>query len=461
MKASRTLIVLSVVLCLAFILSACGSPATPTNTAAEPPAAETDAPEEPAATEAPETPATEAAPAAGAETITVIMPKHEADIKGAFEARVQEFEKSTGITVDLIQSDWDSVANRVVPELGTGGTAYDVVEFDNGWVAEWCGAGWATPLNDYMEAGYTDGMIPGLVDLFTCPDGKLYGIVWNNDTRFFYYNAEKLQEAGFSEPPATMDELTSQSLAAKEKGVVQYGLAPFWNQEWSLANEFHFYTYVFGGTLVDDKGCLTLNKDENTKKAVQFMMDTLTNGVSDPAGLTYNQAASQDIFLKGDSLFMLQGIAGLMTYTNDPSVSNVTGQIKTGLVPSTESGSSAALTLPEAYAIPVNSQHKDAAWKFIQFMTSKESNKELAKEIGILPIWTDLFADPDLTALYPYWADFQAQLSSARGLSKITWYSDFVDISNAELHKALAGGQTAQEALDNIASQLDSFNCVP
>jgi multiple sugar transport system substrate-binding protein len=109
----------------------------------------------------------------------------------------------------------------------------------------------------------------------------------------------------------------------------------------------------------------------------------------------------------------------------------------------------------------VNSQHKDAAWKFIQFMTSKESNKELAKEIGILPIWTDLFADPDLTALYPYWADFQAQLSSARGLSKITWYSDFVDISNAELHKALAGGQTAQEALDNIASQLDSFNCVP
>jgi multiple sugar transport system substrate-binding protein len=94
-------------------------------------------------------------------------------------------------------------------------------------------------------------------------------------------------------------------------------------------------------------------------------------------------------------------------------------------------------------------------------MTSKDTNKTLAKEIGILPIWTELFSDPDLTAIYPYWKDFQAQLSTARGLTTVTWYSDFVDITNAELHKALGGEQTAQQALDNMASQLTKFNCVP
>ncbi len=52
--------------------------------------------EEPAAPAA-EAPAAEAAPAA-AEKITVIFPKHEADIKGAFEARIREFEKESGIT---------------------------------------------------------------------------------------------------------------------------------------------------------------------------------------------------------------------------------------------------------------------------------------------------------------------------------------------------------------------------
>ncbi len=453
MKRSKLLVVISVVLCLAFILAGCGTPAaTQAPAATEAPATEAPATQAPAATEA---------PAAGSETITVIFPKHEADIKGAFEARIHEFEKESGITVNLIQSDWDSVANRVVPEMATQGSAYDVVEFDNGWVAEWCGANWVTPLNDYMEPGYTDGMIPGLVDLFTCPDGKVYGFVWNNDTRFFYYNAEKLKEAGFNDPPKDWDELINQSLAAQKAGVVKYGVAPFWNQEWSLANELHFYTYVFGGKLVDDKGCLVLNKDPNTLKAVQFMIDALKNGAYDPAGLTYNQAAAQDIFLKGETLFMPQGIAGLMAYTEDTSISSVAGQVKTGLVPTTATGSSAALTLPEAYAIPTGSKHKEAAWKFIQYMTSKETDKILAKEIGILPIWVDLFSDPELTSVYPFWADFQAQLSTAKGLTKVTWYSDFVDISNAELHKALAGEQTAQEALDNTASQLSQFNCVP
>lgn len=464
MKPTKLFVVLSIVLCLSFILAACGAPATEAPKPAEPataePAAATAAPAATTAPEATAAPADTSAPAAG-EKITVIFPKHEADIKGAFEARIHEFEKESGIQVELIQSDWDSVANRVVPELATQGSAYDVVEFDNGWVAQWCGAGWVTPLNDYMDKGYTDDMIPGLVNLFTCPDGKLYGVVWNNDTRFFHYNAAKLKEAGFTDPPKTWDEFTAQSLAAQKKGVVKYGMAPFWNQEWSLGNEFHFWTYAFGGELVDDKGCIKFDKDPNTLKAVQYMMDSLKNGVSDPAGLTYNQAAAQDLFLKGDTLFMPQAIAGLMAYTKDPTISKVDGQIESGLVPAVEGGKSAALTLPEAYAIPVNSQHKDAAWKFIQYMTSKETNKKLAQEIGILPIWVDQYSDPELTTLYPYWKDFQAQLTTARGLTKVTWYSDFVDISTAELHKALAGEQTAQKALDNMASQLSKYNCVP
>ena len=427
------------------------------------PAPTTPAEKEAPATEAPA--ATEATAPSGeteaGETITVIFPQHEADmVGGVFEARVREFEKESGIKVNLIQSGWGEVADKVVPELATGGSAYDVVEFDNGWVAQWCGAGWTTPLDDFMPAGYTDGMIPGLVDLFSCPDGSVHGIVWNNDTRFFFYNAAKLAEAGYDAPPKTLDEFVEQSLAAKEAGVVEYGMAPYWEQEWTLGNEFHFWTYVFGGQIIDKDGCFLFNKDPKTLAALQFMIDTLKNGVSNPAGLTYDQATSQDIFLKGNSLFMPQGIAGLMAYSNDESMSNVKGQIKVGLVPGAEPGLSATLTLPEAYAIPVNSKHKEAAWKFIEYMTSVETNKKLAKEIGLLPIWVDLYTDPELTELYPFWADFSAQLDTARGLSTITWYGDFMDVSMPEIHKALLGEQSAQETLDAMAKGLAEFECV-
>jgi multiple sugar transport system substrate-binding protein len=457
MKAQhkRISIVLSVFVIFGLLISACQT----TGGVGEPAPTEGVPTQQPVETSQPagETTQQTAAPAASGETITVIFPKHEADLTGAFEKRIKMFEDDTGIQVELIQSDWDSIADRVIPELATGGSAYDVVEFDNGWVAQWCGADWVIPLNDYMEQGYSDGMISGLVDLFTCPDGTLRGIVWNNDTRFFYYNEAKLQQAGIDAPPKTWDEFTQQSLAAKEAGAAEYGMAPFWNQEWSLGNEFHFWTYAFGGEIVDDQGCFLFNKDPNTLAALQYMVDSLQNGVANPAGLTYDQAASQDVFLSGQTVFMPQGIAGLQAYANDPSISKVQDEVKVGLVPN--NGSS--LTLPEAYAIPTNSEHKDAAWEFIKYMTSKESNVYLAKEIGLLPIWVDLYTDPELTQIYPVWADFSAQLERVRGLSKLTWYGDFVDVSTSEVHKALGGEQSPQEALDAMAKGLSEFECVP
>jgi multiple sugar transport system substrate-binding protein len=332
--------------------------------------------------------------AAADEEITVIFPAHEADMGTAFEARINQFQEETGIAVNLIQSDWDSVADKVVPELATGGSAYDVVEFDNGWVAQWCGAGWTTPLNDFMPDGHTDGMIQGLVDLFTCPDGSVAGLVWNNDTRFFFYNATKLAEAGFESGPQDWAEFTEQSQAAVEAGVVEHGLAPFWNQEWSLGNEFHFWTYAFGGEIVDDASCIVAQDDPNTVAGLQYMVDSLASGVADRAGLTFDQAASQDVFLAGRSLFMHQGIPGLAAFAEDDALSSIQGELAIGTVPA----GAPSLTLPEGFAIPANSENKEAAWKFVEYMTSVDTNRFMAEQIGMLPIWVDLYTDPDLVA---------------------------------------------------------------
>ncbi|MCZ7542526.1 MAG: extracellular solute-binding protein [Anaerolineae bacterium] len=395
------------------------------------------------------------------ESITVIFPRHEADLVGAYAARAAQFQSETGIGVTIIQGGWEQIADRILPEIATGGSAYDVVEFDNSWVAEWCGTGWLAPLDEFLPEGFTEGMIPGLVDLFTCPDDQFYGVVWNNDTRFFFYNEAMLSEAGIEAPPSTWDEMVAQTRTLQDAGVVQYGVAPFWSQEWSLINDFHFWVYTFGGEIVDEAGCFLWNEDPNTLAALEFMVQMQAEGIADPAGLTYNQAAAQNVFLNGRAAFMPQGISGLMAYADDPEQSTVPGQLAVGLVPGAEEGLSATLTLPEAYAIPANSQHKEAAWQFIEYMTSRESNIFLAKEIGVLPIWVDLYTDEELTALYPFWADFSAQLETARGLSTLTWYGSFVDIAQIEVHAALAGEKTPQEALDAMADGLAEFSCVP
>jgi len=109
------------------LLSACGGTAptaAPENPAEqEKPAAEQPAAEQPKPTEAP---AAAAAPAEG-ETITVILPKHEADLVGFWPARIKEFEEQTGIKVTLINMSWDKVADKVLAEMAAGGEAYDVI----------------------------------------------------------------------------------------------------------------------------------------------------------------------------------------------------------------------------------------------------------------------------------------------------------------------------------------------
>ena len=127
---------------------------------------------------------------ASAQRITVIMPRHEMDLIGLWEQQIHEFEMETGIQVELIQMSWDEVADKVLTDLAAGGTTYDVIEFDNGWVAKFAAADWVVPLNEFASEEYLDSLLGGLLDTFT-HDGQVLGIPWNNDTRFFFYNGEE------------------------------------------------------------------------------------------------------------------------------------------------------------------------------------------------------------------------------------------------------------------------------
>jgi multiple sugar transport system substrate-binding protein len=65
--------------------------------------------------------------AAASSKITVIMPRHEMDLKGIWEKQTKEFEAQAGIQVEFIQMSWDEVADKVLTDLAAGGGSYDVI----------------------------------------------------------------------------------------------------------------------------------------------------------------------------------------------------------------------------------------------------------------------------------------------------------------------------------------------
>lgn len=390
---------------------------------------------------------------ASAQRITVIMPRHEMDLIGLWEQQIHEFEMETGIQVELIQMSWDEVADKVLTDLAAGGTTYDVIEFDNGWVAKFAAADWVVPLNEFASEEYLDSLLGGLLDTFT-HDGQVLGIPWNNDTRFFFYNGEILKQAGIEEPPRTWDQVVEQALRLKEHGIA-YPIAEYWNQEWALANSIAFYLYSFGANYIDNQGNITIDKSPAVD-ALEFMVKMIRDlEIVDPSSVTLSQEAAADLFYKGSSAFFFQGPPVTYTYANDPEYSSVIGQVEAASwLPALDPELQTTLTLPEAFAIPRGSQNKEAAWMFIEYMISPERDKERAIALGSLPLFKELYEDEELLALYPYWEQFGEQSAKARPLLQVEWYDELVHVTIVAVQKALLGMVTPQEAANEIADFL-------
>lgn len=390
------------------------------------------------------------------EKITVILPRHEMDTIGFHEEKTRQFEAETGIEVELINMGWDQVADRLTADLTAGGGSYDVIEFDNAWVEKFVHNDWLEPLDSYVSDEIMSGMVPGLLEKFSS-GGHLYGITWNNDTRFYMYNAAKLKEAGIDKAPETWDEVVADAQVLKEKGLANYAYVDCYAQEWAGANELLVAVQSFGGKLIDENGKPVMANDPKTKAAYQFLVDGINNGLIDPASLTSNQEAICNVFCMGDTFLFIQAWPSVYATANNPEASNIVDQIAVAdYALHAEGEEPLILTLPEAMAIPKTSQHKEAAWKYIEYMSSKELDKERCLALGSLPIWTELLTDADLLAKFPFWENFSKQIGYAKGLPNVLWYDEFVNILTIESQKILLGQVSVDEGLASIQAQCEA-----
>jgi len=390
--------------------------------------------------------------------ITLIMPSHEADVLGYFEKKAGEYERQTGIKVNIVTADWTHVADKVLVALASGSSAYDIVEFDNCWVAQFAETEWLRPLETFTTAEeYIKGMLPGLVKIFSAK-GHLHGITWNNDVRLFMYNARMLKQAGIGAPPATWGELVEQSRLLQAAGIAKYGLIQGWERHGNLMDDHTVMVRDFGGRILDENKNPVLDSPEAVA-ALQFMVDMFRKDkIIDPTSLTSSLKVIQEVFLRGDTAFFPQAWPGVYTNSRDPKLSRVVGEVEPASKPLEGPGKKSVLMcVPEALAIPTASKHPDEAWAFIKFITSKENNKAQCASIGTLPIWTDLFNDPELLRKYPQWKQFGLQSRYLEGRVVVSWWNELWEIEEVEVTNALMGLKTVQQATRDMMKKLKAI----
>ncbi len=188
-------------------LAACGGTPAATQPAAEQPAAT-------AAAIGAQPAATAAAPAqvqGGSGQVTLIMVTYTPESQKVLEQEIIPAftEKNPGVSVKVEYSNWERY-NEQMTTAFAGGVTPDVFQGGAVWTPQMAQRNWALPLDQYISAAGGDwnweDFYEPLRDDVTL-DGKILAVPNYIDIRSFWYNEEQLKAAGFEKPPTTWDEL--------------------------------------------------------------------------------------------------------------------------------------------------------------------------------------------------------------------------------------------------------------
>src|SRR5690606_9704707 len=177
----------------------------------------------------------------------------------------------------------------------SGGAGPDVMYVADQWLPGWAEAGWLLPLEAHfpdMVAKY-ESKFPPYVKEGISYKGQVYGLPYYADTFVFIYDQTKLEQAGFTEPPATWEELAEQARVMKEKGISRYPIVFNFDQnEVKMTEIFYAMTYSRGeGVRFFDENMNPLfhRPGHEAREALQWLVDGIAEGIIDPNSLNLEE----------------------------------------------------------------------------------------------------------------------------------------------------------------------------
>ena len=368
------------------------------------------------------------------------------DMTAQFEAA------NPGIKVNAELVPYEALHDKIV--LSQSANGYDVVLYDVVWPAEFAQyqllEDVSSRIDDKTRAGVLDGAWTTVKY-----DGAFYGMPWIADTKFLFYNTEMLKEAGFDAPPATWEELKTQAKAIKDKGIVEYPLVWSWSQSEAAICDYTTILSGMGGQFLDADGKPAFNSGGGLD-ALEYMVSTLDDGLTNPNSREYLEEDVRRVFSSGQAAFALNW-GYMYNLANDPAESQVAGNVGIAPAPGTDGVSKAsAVNGSMGLGIPTKSDHKEEAWKYIEFLTSEKVQDKFAKLS--LPVWEASYSNPDvIKGQEPFVEAAKTSLAVMAPRPTMASYQEASAALQEALQNAMLGASTPKDALDEAAETISGM----
>ncbi|MBD0292734.1 MAG: sugar ABC transporter substrate-binding protein [Jiangellaceae bacterium] len=374
-------------------------------------------------------------------TVEVWAMGTEGEELGDFAAAFQE--DNPDATVNVTAVPWDAAHDKIATAIAAGETP-DVSLIGTTWMGEFGAGGGLDPTpTDLIDEGV---FFESAWDS-TVVQGTSYGVPWYVETRVLFYRTDLAEAAGYSEPPATWDDLKDM-VSKIQAGGAQWGISlpPGGTGSWQTFLPFAWQN----GAEVFDGEAFTLDTPEVTE-ALEFYKSFFDEGLSPNTVL--EPGALESGFVDGSIGAFISGPwhVGLINEQGGPEFAD-----KFAVAPLPEGEQSASFVGGGNLAVFADSDNRDAAWKFVQWLSEPETQQAWYETLNDLPAVSEAWesgalADDEVLAV------FGEQLETAVAPPAVPTWEQVAAQIDAETERTVKGGQDPATATATMQSKADSI----
>lgn len=361
---------------------------------------------------------------------------------------VPEFERrNPGVAIKVQQIPWSAAHEKLLTAYA-GDVLPDVFQLGNTWLPEFVALRALEPLGARLAEGEAADFFPGILETNRM-DGRLYGLPWYVDTRVLFYRKDWLRQAGLDKPPRRWEEWLAamERMKRRENGHFAF-LLPV--NEWEMPV---LLAWQMGGELLD-KGARRGNfRSPEVKKAFALYLDLFRNGYAPALGVSQIANLYQE-FANGYFSLYLSGPWNVGEFRKrlPPSLQEEWG---TTPLPSFD-GDTPGVSLAggASLALSAHSRHKEAAGRWIDFLTEPGVQARFYALSGDLPARASAWESPEL-AREARVAAFREQLGQVRATPKIPEWERIAARIAYHGERAIRGEETLEETLAALDADAD------
>lgn len=394
----------------------------------------------------------------------------------------QYFEEASGITVEIEVLPLEQVLQKMTLDIASQLGSYDIYYIDQSWAA-FTSRDVFDPREQYadkpdlaMPNWNLDDFLPQLVDGVALYEDRWVGVPYDIPIFIMMYRQDIYEELGLS-APTTLDEYLEQARAiSAEKGPEMYGATgQMRSGHYSLECDWTAWLWGHGGGIFNADGKFTGNDAQGIEAMAYWdeLYKTMPPGVN---GWTWD----------GQGQSIAQGVAATMMSWgeffpsfDDPSASEVSGLMAAARCPQPKAlrspGDCGFGEIPgvghqggSTIAVSRNSKNPDAAWIFMQWATSYDTQVLITTlGGGTGPTRASVYDDERVKANDRVGAGTTRHLDVVRATIENDMGSEpdlpqWAEISNdtipVRLGQYFAGDYgSAQECMDDIAQAVDGI----